>query len=335
VWLAPNSPKLASLTVDTVRARAERTVATLPAQVIPNEDHTVRVLSPVSGHVSALLAAPGDRVAAGQPLARLVSADFAQAASDLARARAALGVSESALARADDLFAHHVIAQRELEQARADALQARAEEGRARARAAQLGAGAGGSEYVLRAPIAGVVLDRAVNPGMEVRSDAATPLFTISALGDVWVTVSIYQHDLPYVHSGARLVFVTDAAPGRTFEGRVSFVSAALDPQTRTATARAVVPNVDGLLRPQLIGEARVLAPDTSATLVIPTKALVTHGDDIVVYVETMPGRFVRRIVTVGDDDGTWASITKGLAPGERVVTDGSILLDAEATRVS
>jgi cobalt-zinc-cadmium efflux system membrane fusion protein len=335
VWLPADSPKLTALTVDTVRARTERTVATLPAQVIANEDHTVRVLSPVAGRVSALLAAPGERVSAGQPLARLISGDYAQALSDLTRARAALGVGEAALDRATDLYAHHVIAARELEQARGDALQARAEEARARARAQQLGASetTTAGEYVLRAPIAGVVLDRAANPGMEVRPDALAPLFTISALGDVWVAVNVYQRDLPFVRPGARMVFTTDAASGRPFEGRVSFVSEALDPLTRTATARAVFPNPDGTLRPQLIGEARLLARDTVATAVIPTKALVTHGTDTVVYVEMARGRFVRRVVTVGDDDGVWASITSGLAVGERIVTDGSILLDAEANR--
>ena len=338
VRLAPNSPKLASLTVDTVRVERERVVATLPAEVLPDENHTARVLSPVTGRVSVLLVEPGDHVAAGQPLARVLSGDFAQASSDLAKANAAREVADANLARATDLYAHHVIAARELEQARGDAAQAGAESARARARAGQLGAGGSrinaGDTYVLRAPVAGVVLERNVNPGSEVRPEATQPLFVISSLGDVWVAVHVYQRDMAYVRPGARLAFASETAPGRTFDGRVSFVSAALDPQTRTATARAVFANADGALRPAMIGEARLLASDASETPVIPSRALVTHGTEMVVYVELERGRFVRRTVTVGDDDGTSARITSGLHAGERIVTDGSLLLDAEASRV-
>lgn len=334
VRLAANSPKLGALVVDTVRVRTERAVATLPAEVAPDEDHTSRVLPPVAGRVVELRARPGAHVVAGQPLAVILSGDFAQATSDLAKARAAQAVTDAALARAEDLYAHHVVALRDLQQARGDANQARAETARARTRARQLGAGAGGDSFVLRAPIAGVVLDRAVNLGSEVRPDASQPLFTISALSDVWVIVHVYERDMAAVRPGARLVFTSEAAPGRRFEGRVAFVGDALDPQTRTAAARGVFANRDGALRPAIMGEARVFTADASGTPVIPTKALVTHGTDTVVYVELSPGRFVRRVVTVGDDDGTTVSITSGLRAGERVVTGGSILLDAEAGRV-
>ena len=84
-----DSPKLATLHIDTVRARAERVLATLPAHVSADENHTARVLSPVTGRVTALLAQPGDHVQAGQALAHLISADASQASSEVARARVA------------------------------------------------------------------------------------------------------------------------------------------------------------------------------------------------------------------------------------------------------
>ena len=331
-----DSPKLATLHIDTVRARAERVLATLPAHVSADENHTARVLSPVTGRVIALLAQPGDRVQAGQALARLISTDASQASSEIARARAIVSVTDAALTRASDLYAHHVIAMRELEQARADAAQAHVEESRARNHVTQLGLApdATGMDYVLRAPIAGVVVERTVNPGAEVRPDASIPLFTISSMSQVWLTARVYQNELPYVQNGVRLVFTTDAMPGRSFEARVSFVSATLDATTRTGLVRAVIANADGALRPEMFGEARLLTQDKVVTPVVATRALVTHGRETIVYVERTPGTFVRRVVRVGDDDGTWASIADGLRVGERVVTDGSILLDAEANHV-
>lgn len=335
VHIATDSPKLHALAIEAARPQTERVVATLPALVVPDEDHTVRVASPVTGRIVSLDVSAGDRVVAGQPLAHIRSVDAVQATSDAMKAQAAWTTARGALARVTDLYEHKVSAARELEQAKSDEAQAHAEYERARARARQLGM-AGGSvsdSYVLRAPNAGVVVERTANPGAEVRSDNGQTLFAISALDAVWLTVSVPQRDLAQVHRGARLRFRTDAAPGRTFEARISFVSDALDPQSRTATARAVIANPGEALRVQASGEAQLVVSERTDAVTVPTRALVTHGAETVVFVEAAPGRFVRHAVTVRDDNGTSATIASGLAAGERVVTSGSLLLAAEADR--
>jgi cobalt-zinc-cadmium efflux system membrane fusion protein len=335
VRIAPDSPKNASLGIDTVRLVSERSIATLPAQVVPDEDHTVRVLSPVVGRIVTLLAQPGDRVRSGQPLALLRSSDAAQFTSDLAKARATYESTHAALMRATDLYEHKVVALRDLEQARNDEAQARAELGRARARNAQLGLGGGAvsDAYVLRAPVAGVVIDRSANPGGEVRPDNGQALFTISALNVVWLAVTVPQRDVALVHRGARLRFHSDANPGQRFDGRVSFVSDALDPTSRTATARAVLDNGGEALKLHTAGDVELLVAEPTPAPTIPSRALITHGTSTVVFVEVSPGRFVRRVVTVRDDDGSTATIASGVKAGERVVTTGSLLLAAEADR--
>lgn len=335
VRLADDSPQRRSIAVETVQLVNERAIATLPAQVVADEGHTVHITSPVAGRIVSLEAQPGDHVSAGQPLAVVQSADAAQATSDAAKALTAWQAAQVALRRQTDLYAHKVVAARDLEQARSDEAQARAEYARSRARAQQLGLGASSvsDRYTLRAPIDGVVIDRAANPGAEVRPDNAQPLFTITSLGNLWLVVNVPQRDLPEVHRGAILRFTTDAVPDRVFEARVSFVGAALDPVSRMATVRADLPNPGGVLRVQTTGEAQVLAPGGSDAVAVPSRALVTHGTDTVVLVEVSPGRFVRRVVTVRDDDGTIATISAGLAPGDRVVTTGSLLLAADADR--
>ena len=335
VRIAPDSPKAAWITVDTAYAVTEHAIATLPAQIVPDEGRTVRVTSPVVGRIVTLSAQPGDHVRAGQTLALLRSADAAQAASDAAKALTTWTTTRSALARAVDLYDHKVIAARDLEQARNDEAQAHAEVQRARARADQLGVanGAISDTYVLRAPVGGVVIDRTANPGAEVRPDNGQALFTISSLERVWLAVSVPQRDIGLVHPGARLRFRTEAVPNHVFDARVSFVSDALDPVSRTVTARAVLENPGELLRVQVTGDAQLLVTDAHPSVAISTRALITHGTDTVVFVQSAPGRFVRRVVTVGGDDGTTAMITSGLAAGERVVTTGSLLLAGEAGR--
>jgi len=333
VRLAPNDPKLAYLTLDTVAPRTEKVVAVLPAQLVVDEDHTARIASPVTGRVRTIDVEPGDRVHAGQALAHISSSDVAQAESDLLKAQAALSQASTGLDRARDLYRNKVIALKDLQQAESDAAQAYAEQERAAARVSLLGAAVDvvRQEFVLRSPIDGDVVERNLNPGAEVRPDNAQTLFTISSLDTLWLTAGAYQRDLATAKKGDQLAFTTEASPGRRYLARVQYVSSALDPQTRTATIRAVLPNPDHTLRTQVFGEASLLAPDTARMPVVPVEALVTHGNQTVVYVEATPGRFVRRPVEVGADDGRSAAITGGLHIGERVVCGGSLLLDAEA----
>ena len=321
--------------VDTARVVHSRVIATLPALVVANEDHTVRVATPVTGRIVALLAQAGDHVSAGQPLARIRSGDIAQVTSEVEKARTAERSAVLNLARSTDLYEHKLIASREIEQARSDADQARAELARASRRAAQLGISGQGIEgdYLLRAPVSGVVIERLANPGLEVRPDNGVALFTVSSLSSLWLAVNVPQRDLAVVHRGARLHFVTDAVPGRAFDARVRFVSDALDPTSRSATARAVIENADGALRVQTSGEAQLIVEDTASSVAIATRAVVTHGDQSVVFVLTAPGTFERRVVTVRDDDGTISTLSAGLAAGERVVTTGSLLLSGEMDR--
>jgi cobalt-zinc-cadmium efflux system membrane fusion protein len=329
------SPKLAAIDVDTARVARERAVAMLPAQLALDEDHTVRVYSPVTGRIRALLAEPGVPVPAGAPLARIASSDMAQAASDQAKSAAALTQTSAALTRAEELYAHKVIALKDLEQARSDAAQARAEDARAHQRTAQLGGSDGiDGDFVLRSPIAGMVIDRSANAGAEVRPDATVPLFTVSSLDTLWLLASAPQRDLEKVRIGAHLMFTTDAAPGRRFDASVTYVGDQLDPFTRTTTVRAAIANTDHGLRAMVVGVARLMAADESARVVVPTRALVTSGTEVVVFVENSRGHFERRAVIVDDDDGSTATIREGLKAGERIVTRGSILLSAEAERL-
>jgi cobalt-zinc-cadmium efflux system membrane fusion protein len=340
VQIDTTTGKLAYIHVELPTVRHERAVAVLPSQVVMDEDHTVRVMTPVTGRVISLDVAEGDEVAAGAPLAHILSADLAQAASDEAKARASTVAARAALAREEDLYAHHVAALKDLEQARTDAVQAGVELARARSRLTTLGVDRGsdstiGSQYVLRAPIGGLIVTRAANPGGEVRSDLGAALFTITSLDEVWLTANVYQRDIAAVHRGATLRFTTDALPGHQFDATVSYVSGALDPQTRTALVRATLRNDGHLLRPLETGTAEVLATVAQPLLTIPARALVTHGNSTIVYVEVAHGRYQRRPVVVGDDDGISAVIIQGLSPSDRVVVDGSLLVEGESTHAA
>jgi membrane fusion protein, heavy metal efflux system len=330
-------PEMSSLSIDTARERKERVVATLPAQLLLDEDKTVRVLSPVTGRVRTLDARPGDEVTAGQALLHIVSSDLAQAQSDKAKADAASLQSTTQLVRSESLYVHKVIALKDLEDARSQAAQDRAESERAGQRVRQLAGGqtSESGDFVLRSPIAGEVVDRQANPGQEVSADAGNPLFTISGLETLWVTAQAYEQNLTHVHRGQHLIFTTAAMPDHRYDAVVTYVGGALDSTTRTAIVRAVLANPGRMLKAETFGDVRIYGSDTSHAVGVPVTALVTSGSQTCVFVQTGPYRFERRPVVVGDDDGEVASVSEGVKPGEAVVSRGSILLLGRLTQGS
>lgn len=331
VLLAADAPERRWIALDTVRLRTSRLLPPVPAQLAWNEARTVRVTSPLAGRIVALLAQPGQSVSAGTPLARIASGEFAQVGSDLARAEAEAERTRAGRERADTLFAHGVIARKDLEQSRSDAAQALAEAERARARARQVGAQDGvAGEFTLRSPIAGVVVDRAANPGMEVRPDNGAVLFTISDTRSLWLTAQVPQADVPGLAVGDSIFFASDASPGTSINARVDYVAPALDVAMRAVTVRATLNGARGAT-PQATGSARIARRTSSRVPAVSAEAVVTEGSERVVYVVAPRGRFERRVVTVGEDDGRQAEITGGLGIGEVVVARGAILVQALA----
>jgi cobalt-zinc-cadmium efflux system membrane fusion protein len=304
-----------------------------------DDQRVTHVFSPVNGRVRQLVAQPGQRVGKGDPLAIIDSPDVGSAISDYAKAQAALGAAEREHQRQKELFAAHAAAERELEGAEANARQARAELERAAEKARLLTGGKLSDvtqEFVLRSPIAGEVISRAANPGVEVQGQysggTAVELFTVGELDRVWTMADVFEADLGRVRVGAPVTVEVIAFPGRRFGGRVDWISGAVDPATRTAKVRCAVDNSDRLLKPEMYATASIAVPGRRA-LAIPRGAVLRQGDQTVVFREvgtTADGlvRFERWPVKV-DDEGSDAmvAVLAGLAAGDRVVSAGGILL--------
>ncbi len=298
------------------------------------------VFSPVNGRLSRLLAAPGDHVKKGAPLAVILSPDVGSAFSDELKARADLTAAEHERKRQREMFAVHASAARDLEAAEDNYDRALAEYQRTELKTRLLrqnGSGAVSQEYVLRSPIEGDVVARSANPGLEVQgqysgASNAPELFTVGRAGQVWMLGDLYEVDLPYVQPGAEVEFRSPVFPDRVFRGKVDWISDAIDPVQRTAKVRCVLANADGLLRPETYGVASISAP-ARRVLTVPREALLRSGDDTVVFVESSRGkdgsRAFRRRRVIADEQlsGDLVPVLAGLSPGDRVVARGSIFL--------
>lgn len=180
--------------------------------------------------------------------------------------------------------------------------------------------------YPLRAPFDGRVIDKHLTLG-EKHSDEVSA-FTVADLNSVWVDIAVYQKDLPYVREGMQVTISTHAeAPDA--KGTVAYVSPVLNEKTRTALARAVLPNADGRLRPGLFVTAEVSIGHEDATVVIEKSAIQRLGDETVVFLDTSEG-FKPRDVSLGRSNESHVEILSGLDVGQRYVTQGAFELKAK-----
>lgn len=333
--LPEEAGQLAFLKLETAGSAALPGSEPLNARLVVAEDLTARLFPPLAGRVIKLQAAIGDSVQAGAALATIDTPDFGLAIADAHKADADNTQKRQALERAKILFAGEALARRDLEAAEADARAAGAEAERARLRLANLvpaGSHIDGQRLVLRAPLAGIVMDRQANPGTEVRPDAANPLFVISDLRRLWLTIDLPEKALAQARPGESVNFMVDAYPDTDFAARIERVGAAVDPVTRRIPLRAVVDNADGRLKPEMFARATLNAPDAGRVIRLPVSALLTGGLAAHLFVQVGPREFERRRVNIARQDAEFAYLTPDspLKAGEVVVVRGALLLASE-----
>ncbi|MGO8993962.1 MAG: efflux RND transporter periplasmic adaptor subunit [Polyangiaceae bacterium] len=304
-----------------------------------DDQRVAHVFSPVTGRVARIVANLGEHLHRGQPLAVITSPDIGQASSDLGKADADLIAAEHDFNRKKALFDAHAASAADYETSEDNYRKAKAEKERAYQKAFLLRTGAVDAVsqgYTLTSPIDGELIARAVNPGIEVQGQygggTAVELFTVGELDKVWVLADVYEMDIARVKVGAKVNVNVVAYPGRTFEGRVDWVSGALDPTSRTAKIRCTFDNPDRLLKPEMYATVTISVEETKA-LALPKGAVLRLGDQTVVFVETgtTPDgklKFERVPVQVDEGEGSqWLPVQHGLDKGTKVVTQGAILL--------
>ncbi|HMC13355.1 MAG TPA: efflux RND transporter periplasmic adaptor subunit, partial [Gallionellaceae bacterium] len=327
-----NAPQLTFLKIQPVEAFPEPLVESLNARIAYDDNHTARVFSPIAGRVVNITAELGHRIKAGDALLSIDSPDFAQAASDRVKADADLVRKKIAFERAKQLFDINGLARKDLESAEGDFLQAEAEAQRAKARMKNLNSNAinTSGQFVLRAPIPGIISERQVNAGSEVRPDATVSLFVITDPRQLWVMVDLPERQLGQVYIGQPVSVEVDAYPGETFSGKVAVIGETLDPVTRRVQVRCDVDNKSGRLKPEMFASVTPVANAKSSIPRIPNSALFTQGLYSFVFVETAPGVLQRRKIMLSMQGRDFSYVKEGLKTGERVVTSGSLLLNSE-----
>jgi multidrug efflux pump subunit AcrA (membrane-fusion protein) len=179
-------------------------------------------------------------------------------------------------------------------------------------------------------PVSGHVTEKLVVAGAAVK--AGDRVLRIVDHSTLWLDAQVHPEDLAAVEMAGAVQAVVDGVPGSPIEGRVAFIHPHLDPATRTATVRAHIPNPTFALRPGMYATVTIASVAVADALVVPREAVIDTGTRRLLFVALDGGRFEPREVTTGaaGDDGL-VQIVDGLGVGERVVTSGQFLLDAES----
>ncbi len=341
----PNDPELFTIPQDqmahvqvvTVQPTTLTRTLRLTGAVAYNSFRTTPMITPVSGPVSRIVVVPGQKVAKGTPMLYVASPDYSQLRTNYLKTRDAYALAKKAIARAQDLYEHHAIAEQNLEQAQSAEIQASGDLASAQAALKVIGImdvdalvnGPPSFEVPVRAPISGEVVEQDVSAGQLVQP-GVTQCFMISDTSTVWVLVNVYQKDLPYVRVGDAVSIQTDTNP-QAFSGRISYIAASLDPATRTLQARIETNNPGQKLKKDMYVTATVSAGNIPNALALPDASVLRDTENQpFVYVATTAGtanQFGRRTVMLGDSINGQTQITSGLQAGDRVIGNGSVFL--------
>jgi membrane fusion protein, heavy metal efflux system len=309
-------------------------VLRLTGTVAFNSFETTPVITQVSGPVSRIVASPGQQMKKGQPMLYVSSPDYSQLRANYLKARDAHSLAHKNYIRAQDLYAHHAIAERDLQAAESAEIQAQADLQAAEQSLKILGIprpetlieNPTSPEVPLLAPISGEAVERLCSPGQVIQA-GQTQCFTISNMSTVWVLANVYENQLAYVHVGDQVSIKTDAYPD-VFNGRITFMGAALDPTSRTLQARIDTKNPAGKLKKDMYVTATVAAGKIDNALLVPDAAVLRDAEnEPFVYVAAGDDQFTRRPVKLGPSTQGKTQIVSGLNAGDRVAGDGSLFL--------
>lgn len=352
----PTQAQWASFVVKQVIPIAFRPLIVTEGKIAIDEDRSTPVFSPYTGRVVRMLAKPGDDVAAGQPLFVVEATDMVQSQNDLVTAAGALNKARSQWnltqtneKRQGDLYEGKAVPLKDWQQAQADLTAATSDMhsaesavdaarnrlrilGRTDREIAIIEEKHGiSSDTQIPAPIAGTVLQRKIGPGQYVNSGSADPAFIIGDLSTVWLVANVREADAAKVGLGQSIEVRTLAYPDRIFSGTIDYVAASIDSVTRRILVRGTVSNPDNLLKPEMFSMVSVTVGKEETSPALPREAIVYTETGTHVWRVLDENALQLRPIKLGLTSGSMVQVVNGLSENDRVVVQGSLLIDRAA----
>ncbi len=244
----------------------------------------------------------------------------------MAQAQAELRLAQKNLQVAQDLFTDKLSSERDVVAARKEVEREQAELTRLREVLQIYGANSQ-SQSVVKAPISGYVLEKNINRGMQLRSDDANAVFTISQLNEIWVMANVNESDIGLMHLGLPAQIRTLSYPDKVFRGTVDKVYNVLDPATKTMQVRNRLANEQLKLKPGMNATVLLAFDEGGSMPTIPARALIFDKSKQFVMVYHDRQHIDTREVQVYRSLGDIAYISNGLKLGDKVITQSQLLI--------
>lgn len=317
------------ITIDTAKTTSMKDELSLSGEVSSDDNNVVKVFPFSSGQVTEVKVSLGDRVAKGQTLAIMRSADIAGNYTDLSSTQSDVAVAKRQLDQAEYLYKNGIASERDYTEAKENYNKALAANRKVKSQLAINGGGntSENGMLVIKAPQSGYIIEKNITSGSFIRQDNSGSMFTISNMKDVWIWANVFESDISKVKVGYAARVTTIAYPGKVFMGKVNEVSSVLDPDNKVMKIKIALPNPDMLLKPEMFTTVVITNSEKTQSVSLPAKAIVFDSSKnyVIVYNSRcdLKVREVSIIKTV--DNVTY--IGSGLNPGDKVISKNQLLL--------
>jgi cobalt-zinc-cadmium efflux system membrane fusion protein len=326
--------QLSQIRIEALSAQSPEDAIKATGTVEFNADRMARILPPLPGQVHDLDINVGDNVDKDSVLFVLSSRDVTAALTEHVASHKDLDLADKTYRMTKDLYEHQAASHMALQQSESELDKAKAHvlqteevlqvlglESHAGDDAAHVQ-----SRIPVRTPIGGTVIERSVTNGQFVSPDNPA-LITIADLSNVWVQADVFERDVHSIAVGQKADVTATAYPDEHFFAHVSRIGNVVDPQTRTAKVRVLVSNRDFRLKPGMSTSVSLVVPNGDSSLTVPAKAVFVENSKSFAYVQVGDREFARRDVETVARGSDRLRVVRGLSAGDRVVSDGVLLL--------
>lgn len=320
---------MSMIRIDTVKVTPIEDALRLTGIVGCDENHMAKIFPANSGQVVCVKVALGDKVSKGQILAEIKSADIAGGYDDLNAAKADYATAKRNFENIEGMYGSGLSSDKELQEAKNGMLKAKALMSKIESQLAINGGGGAkeGGTYMVKSPTSGYIVERNVSEGSFIRSDNSANLFTVASLSDVWIWANVFERDIANVGIGFSAKVRTLSYPDRIFNGKVDQATSVLDPVSKVMKIRVILKNQDMLLKPGMYADVFVSKKESKEGIAVSSSAILSENGQSYVVVFKDKCHVSIRKVDILKTTGEVSYVSKGLEPGEMVITQNQLLV--------
>jgi cobalt-zinc-cadmium efflux system membrane fusion protein len=321
-----NDSMSAKLEFSTAAVETVKGQLTLNAKVSADENNVMDVFPLVGGHVREIYALLGQYVKKGDVLAVIFSSEIAEYDKEMKAAQQDLILAEKSLKNGQEMYQARLIAEKEIlplqyEVDKAKLAIRRLEETK------KLYGTNDRSEYVVRAPMSGFIINKNISKDQQLRSDNGQSIYTIAEINEIWVLANVYESDISRIKVGQEASIEMISYPGEKIKGRIDKIYTVLDPETQTMKVRVTLPNGDYKYKPEMNSIVSIEFNEAREMTAIPSKAVIFDKSKHFVMVYKDKNNIETREVKVYKSVGDRSYIEEGLSNGENVISKEQLFI--------